>query len=33
MLLGDGLLDLSRQALAADATHTGLTVVLAAFSG
>ncbi len=33
MLVGDGLLDLGQEALAADATHTRLTMVLAAGSG
>ncbi len=33
VLLGDGLLDLSKETRPADATHTRLTMVLAAFSG
>ncbi len=33
MLLRDGLLQLGEEALAAEATHTRLTMVLAAFSG
>ncbi len=33
VLLGDGLFDLRQDALLADATHAGLSMVLAAFSG
>ncbi len=33
VFLRDGLLQLGEEALAAEATHTGLTTVLAAFSG
>ncbi len=33
VFLRDGLLQLGEEALSAEATHTGLTVVLAAFSG
>ena len=33
VLLGDGLFQLEEEALAAGATHTGLTIVLAAFPG